>query len=73
MAEQKPLDQEDLKILGTLVEKPDPATGTEIASSTGIDSKVVTKKIKDLKTQGLIDSPARCKYSVTEKGKAIIF
>jgi Mn-dependent DtxR family transcriptional regulator len=36
----------------------------EIAQKTGIDSKEVSKIIKKLKTDGIIESPKRCYYSL---------
>ncbi|MHA1229691.1 MAG: transcriptional regulator [Candidatus Helarchaeota archaeon] len=38
----------------------------EIAKIIGIDSKEVSKIIKELKTDGLVISPKRCYYSLKE-------
>jgi peroxiredoxin Q/BCP len=39
----------------------------DIAKETGIDSKEVSKIIKELKKEGKIDSPKRCYYAPTGK------
>lgn len=38
----------------------------EIAEATGLDSKEVSKIIKELKKEGKISSPKRCFYSPVE-------
>jgi len=38
----------------------------EIAKATGLDSKEVSKIIKELKKEGKISSPKRCFYSPVE-------
>ncbi len=35
----------------------------------GLDGKVVSDVIKGLKSQGLVDSPVRCKYGLTAAGQ----
>jgi len=52
------------KVLATLKASSEPLKSGEIAEKTGIDKKVVDKALKNLKEQGLIDSPKRCYYSV---------
>ncbi|MBF0496613.1 MAG: transcriptional regulator [Deltaproteobacteria bacterium] len=52
-----------------LVGQDKPARPKDIAASTGLDSKIVTDKIKTLKTLGYVDSPVRCTYAITEAGK----
>ena len=63
-------DEDQVKILSALSEMSEPATGKEIARKTGIDEKLVNLKLKKMKVFGLIDSPVRCKYSLTEAGQA---
>lgn len=46
-----------------------PCTSKDIAGSTGLDSKMISKDIAVLKKQGYIDSPVRCKYGVTDSGR----
>ncbi|NQS70883.1 MAG: ArsR family transcriptional regulator [Desulfobulbaceae bacterium] len=41
----------------------------EIAAATGLEPKQVSCQLTALKKKGLIESPARCKYSITTTGK----
>ncbi len=41
----------------------------DIVAAANLESKTVSATIKKLKSSGLIASPARCKYSITEQGK----
>ncbi|MCE1247051.1 MAG: transcriptional regulator [Firmicutes bacterium] len=63
-------DEDQAKILAALNEMSEPATGKELARKTGIDEKIVNLKLKKMKVFGLIDSPVRCKYALTEAGQA---
>jgi len=49
-----------------------PCTSKEVAGSTGLDTKVISKEISALKKQGYVDSPVRCKYGITEAGREVI-
>ncbi len=62
------MDEVQKKVLKALAELGKPAGNKDIAKATGLDGKEVTKAIKSLKTQGLVDSPVRCKYGVTSAG-----
>ncbi len=62
------ITDEQRKVLKALAEIEKPAANKEIAATSGLDVKVVTKVIKQLKEQGCVDSPARCKYGITEQG-----
>jgi len=44
-----------------------PVRPGDIAKTTGMDSKEVSKIIKELKKSGKIVSPKRCYYSLTDK------
>ncbi|MBN2723706.1 MAG: transcriptional regulator [Deltaproteobacteria bacterium] len=44
----------------------------QISEITGLDAKVVTKAIKELKALSYIESPVRCKYTITDSGKKIV-
>ena len=52
------------KVLETLKKSGQPLKGGEIAEQSGIDKQHVDKAIKLLKTEGLIESPKRCYYTV---------
>jgi Fe2+ or Zn2+ uptake regulation protein len=67
---KKMLPDEQKKILQALVDCKGPCAAKEIASATGLDAKIVSCKITDLKKKGYVDSPVRCKYGVTAEGLA---
>lgn len=52
------------KVLETLKKSGQPLKGGEIAEQSGIDKQQVDKAIKLLKTEGLIESPKRCYYTL---------
>lgn len=52
------------KVLAAMKKAKDPVRPGDIAKATGIDSKEVSKAIKELKTAGAIISPKRCYYSL---------
>ncbi len=52
------------KVLDTLKKADNPLKSGEIADMSGMDKKEVDKTIKVLKTEGLIESPKRCYYTV---------
>ncbi|MCT4639586.1 MAG: MarR family transcriptional regulator [Bacteroidales bacterium] len=54
------------KVLDVLKGADKPLKAGEIAEVAAIDKKEVDKAIKVLKTEGIIDSPKRCFYSVKE-------
>ncbi len=56
------------KVLKALAGFEKPAGNKDIAQAAGLDGKEVTKAIKVLKKEGLVDSPVRCKYAVTPAG-----
>jgi predicted transcriptional regulator len=49
-----------------------PCGNKDIAAATGLDKKVVSTQITALKKKGLVDSPARCKYGITEEGQTAL-
>ena len=44
-----------------------PVSAGEVVKATGLDKKVVDKVFKDLKKDGTIVSPVRCKWEVANK------
>jgi Mn-dependent DtxR family transcriptional regulator len=46
-----------------------PCTTKDIAVSTGLDAKIVSKDIASLKKLGYVDSPVRCKCGITNSGR----
>ena len=59
-------------ILEALAKCADPCGSKDIAEATGLDKKVISDQIADLKKKGLVDSPVRCKFGITAAGKASI-
>lgn len=57
-------------VLEALAKCEAPCGAKDIAEATGIDKKIVSKKITALKKDGLVDSPVRCKYGITDAGRA---
>lgn len=65
-------ESEAKQILEALAKSDKPCGNKDIAEATGIDKKVISKEIATLKKQGLVDSPVRCKYGITDKGRAAL-
>lgn len=59
-------------ILQALAKCGGPCGTKDLVEATGLDKKVVSDEIATLKKKGLVDSPVRCKYGITEAGKASI-
>jgi biotin operon repressor len=51
------------KVLATMVEAGEPLNAGKIAELSGIDRKEVDKAMKQLKEEGTIVSPVRCKWA----------
>ncbi|MBQ2240407.1 MAG: GntR family transcriptional regulator [Alistipes sp.] len=51
------------KVLATMVEAGEPLNAGKIAELSGIDRKEVDKAMKQLKEEGAIVSPVRCKWA----------
>ncbi len=51
------------KVLATLIEAGEPLNAGKIAELSGIDRKEVDKAMKQLKEEGAIISPVRCKWA----------
>ncbi len=63
------VDEFGLKVLKTMAAAASPQGPKQIAEAAGLDGKLVSDQIKDLKNLGLVDSPVRCKYAITPAGK----
>ena len=51
------------KVLTTMVEAGEPMNAGKIAELSGLDRKEVDKAMKELKEEGAIVSPVRCKWA----------
>ena len=52
------------KVLATMKEAGEPLNAGKIAELSGIDRKEVDKAMKQLKEEGAIVSPVRCKWTI---------
>jgi len=50
------------KVLNAMKQSNEPLKSGDIAKIIGVDSKEVSKAIKELKKEGVIESPKRCYY-----------
>ena len=51
------------KVFATMVEAGEPMNAGKIAELSGLDRKEVDKAMKELKEEGAIISPVRCKWA----------
>jgi len=65
----KDLDDIQIKILKALSTMKEPAGCGKIAKAAGLPTPKVTGKLRGLKSRGLVDSPVKGKYIITEEGK----
>lgn len=66
------LNDDQKTVLKALSSMKDPSGCKEIAEACGEDSKAVSCKMQSLKKKGLVESPIRCKYVITDSGKAAL-
>ncbi|MCB2226432.1 MAG: helix-turn-helix domain-containing protein [Desulfarculaceae bacterium] len=60
---------DDKKVLKALSGAKEPMSNKQVAESAGLESKQVSGTMSALKKEGLVESPVRCKYSITAAGK----
>lgn len=65
----KDLDTEAKKVLKAMKAVAEAAAPKQIAEAAGMDGKKVSEIIQSLKAHGLVESPVRCKWALTEAGK----
>lgn len=63
-------DGQGRKVLQAMAKAAGPLAPKQIGEAVGLESKAVSDIIKGLKAQGLVDSPVRCKWGITDAGKA---
>ena len=54
------------KVLATMKQAGEPVNAGKIAELSGLDRKEVDKAMKELKAEGAIVSPVRCKWAPAE-------
>lgn len=65
----KTLTEGQKKVLESMAQCGGPCTAKDVAASTGLDAKAVSKEIAELKKMGYADSPVRCKSGITASGR----
>lgn len=68
----KGLTEEQKAILDALVKIDGPCGTKDIAAESGLETKTITSKMPALKKKGFVGNPARCKYGITDEGKAAL-
>lgn len=66
------LSNEHHQILSIMAANESPCGCKDIANECGMASQSVSCKLRSLKSNGYVDSPVRCKYTITEAGKAAL-
>ncbi len=66
------LTEEQKKILEAMVNTPEPCGSKDLAAATGLEAKTISCRITAMKKKGLVDSPVRCKYAITEDGRSAL-
>jgi Fe2+ or Zn2+ uptake regulation protein len=69
---QMEVTEEQKKILQAMAASKNPCGSKDIASATGLEAKIISSRITAMKKKGLVESPVRCKYTVTDEGRAAI-
>ena len=57
------------RVLATMVEAGEPMNAGKIAELSGLDRKEVDKAMKELKEEGAIVSPVRCKWEPKKQSR----
>lgn len=68
----KPLTDEQIQVLEAMANSSEPCGSKDIAAATGLESKAVSCRITALKKKGLVESPVRCKYTITDDGRSAL-
>ena len=65
--EDKKMSDKEQIVIEAMMKVNKPVRPGDIAKTTGMDSKEVSKIIKELKKSGKVVSPKRCYYALTDK------
>ena len=66
------LSDRQREVLEVLVQSDDVCANKDIAAATSLDPKQISCQLTALKKKGFVTSPVRCKYEITEDGKAAL-
>lgn len=72
MAGDQKLSAGDKKVMKALNAGEAPLANKQLAQATGLDGKEISALIKELKSRGLVESPVRCKYSLSNSGRTAL-
>ena len=62
------LTDKEHMVLDAMLKAGKPVRPGDIAKVTGLESKEVSRIIKELRKKGLVDSPKRCYYAPVQSG-----
>ncbi len=68
----KGLSDRQREVLEALAKCKDACGSKDIAAATSLEPKQISCQITALKKKGFVDSPARCKYEITDNGRNAI-
>lgn len=68
----KPLTDEQKQILKAMAKSTELCGSKDIAAATGLAAKAISCRITALKKKGLVESPVRCKYTITDDGRSAL-
>ena len=68
----KGLSEKQRLVLEAMAKCEQACASKDIAAATGLEPKQVSCQITALKKKGFVESPVRCKYSITDDGKSAI-
>ena len=63
------LNDRQREVLEALAKCKEACGSKDIAAATSLEPKQISCQITALKKKGFVDSPARCKYTITKDGK----
>jgi len=66
------LNEKQREVLEALSQASDPCGSKDISSVTSLEAKQISCQITALKKKGFVTSPVRCKYTITDDGKAAL-
>jgi Fe2+ or Zn2+ uptake regulation protein len=69
---KRTLSERQRKVLEVLAQSNDVCANKDIASQTTLEPKQISCQLTALKKKGFVTSPVRCKYEITEAGKAAL-
>jgi predicted transcriptional regulator len=66
------LNDNQRQVLEALAKLEEASGAKDIAPHTALESRQISCQLTALKKKGLVDSPVRCKYVITEQGQTAL-